>query len=572
MIERSETSRASPPEEVRGLGGGNLATRLAAGMLRWGHPRSPAPRTAAFIAVSLAWLVLGVIGWSQWRETPLGADTPGDFIYLSLWMLTAQGDVAGETLPLTLDLARWFGAAIPLLGVLFLAARQIGDTLALSLIQLWGAGHLVIVGEGRGAVEAAEAGRAEGAAVVLIDADIGEAEIEDLNQQGVLVVRDDLRASARKAALGRARRAVVVSTRPTVALSLARRAAEVMAPSADLHVQVEEPDILEMMRQSAARHAGDGPAPRPFSLAEAAARRAHEELRLWDRPGDGLHVAVLGAGPFSEGMARLALSLGWRVGRVPPRVTLWDPDGALRDRWSRMAPGVLVDLSAVYDSPPFRVDFSTAPSVGAFLTETEDATAWVVEEDVGQACAAALMASRLERGPVVVVSGERELELMLTGVETAVRGFAAGLEAAILPFTDRLAQQLHKAYEARGQEGYILVGSGDSGVKWSILPESMWAANRAAAGHVAVKVADADAAGADPREDRALLDRMAEVEHERWCAERLLNGWRPGPARDNARKLHPDLKGWSALDEPGRDKDRDGVIDAFRVARPRPRP
>ena len=50
-----------------------------------------------------------------------------------------------------------------------------------------------------------------------------------------------------------------------------------------------------------------------------------------------------------------------------------------------------------------------------------------------------------------------------------------------------------------------------------------------------------------------------------------LNGWRPGSPRDNARKLHPDLKGWSALDEPGRDKDRDGVIDAFRVARPRKR-
>lgn len=571
MIERSETSRASPPDETRGLGDGNLATRLAAGMLRWGHPRSPAPRTLAFIAVTLAWLVLGVIGWSQWRDTPLGADTPGDFLYLSLWMLTAQGDVAGETLPLALDLARWFGAAIPLLGVLFLAARQIGDALALSLIQLWGAGHLVIIGHGRGAVEAAEAGRTEAAAVVLIDPDIGEAEIEDLNQQGVLVVRDDLRASARKAALARARRAVVVSDQPTVALSLARRASEVMAPEADLHVQVEEPDILEMMRQSAARQTGPGPAPRPFSLAESAARRAHEELRLWDRGEAGLHVAVLGAGAFSEAMARLALSLGWRVGRAPPRVSLWDPDGALRDRWSRMAPGALGDLSRVYDSAPFRIDFSKAATVGAFLAETEAATAWVVEGDVGQACAAALLASRLPRGPVVIVSGERELEVMLAGVETTARGFSAGLEAAILPYTDRLAQQLHLAYEARGREGYIEVGSADSAVRWSILPESLWAANRAAAGHVAVKLADADAAGADPREDRALLDRMAEVEHERWCAERLLNGWRPGAARDNALKLHPDLKGWTALDEPGRDKDRDGVIDAFRVGRPRPR-
>ena len=81
-------------------------------------------------------------------------------------------------------------------------------------------------------------------------------------------------------------------------------------------------------------------------------------------------MAVLGDGAFSEAMARQALSLGWRVGRPPPRVTLWDPDGTLQDRWSRTAPGALGDLSAVYDSAPFRIDFSRAASVGAFLEET----------------------------------------------------------------------------------------------------------------------------------------------------------------------------------------------------------
>lgn len=556
-------------ERGSGLGEGNLWAWLAARMLRWGHPRSPVRRTVILIGLVIVWSVLSMIGWNAWEPGAgrIQSGQASDLPYLALWLLTPQGDVWGR-MPLALDLARYVGAAIPLLGIIFLVARQIGDALSESLMLLAGADHLVVIGEGREAAQAAETARAEGAAVVLIDPSVTDPQAEDLNQLGVLVIRDDLRAATRKSALKRARRVVVVGPDAAANLSLADRAGQVMdGDVSDLHVQVEDEDILEMMRQSAAAHGGPGPAPRPFSLAAAAARHANATLRLWDRPA-GLHLATLDAGPFSQAMVRQTLTLGWRVGRPPPRVTLWDPDGDIEDRWRRMAPGALGDLSGVYDSPPFAIVFSHARSVGAFLEEAADADCWVVESDVGVACAAALLASRMDQPPVVVVAGEQPLGAMLPGVQTAVSGFAAGLEAAILPLPDRQAQRLHGAYENRGREGYIELGSGESGVRWSILPESLWAANRSAAAHIPVKLADADAAGADPRDDRALLERMAETEHERWCAERLLNGWRPGQ-RDNRLKLHPGLAGWKYLDEPTRQKDRDGVIDAFRVARPR---
>lgn len=556
-------------ERGSGLGEGNLWAWLAARMLRWGHPRSPLRRTVILTSLVILWSILSMIGWNAWEpgDGRIQSGQASDLPYLALWLLTPQGDVWGE-MPLALDLARYVGAAIPLLGIIFLAARQIGDALAESLMQLAASDHLVVIGEGRDAAIAAETARNEGAAVVLIDPTVTEPQAEDLNQIGVLVIRDDLRASTRKSALRRARRVVVVGPNAGSNLSLASRAAAVMdAEASDLHVQVEDEDILEKLRQSAAAHEGPGPAPRPFSLAAAAARLANEQLRLWDRSG-GLHVAALDAGPFCQAMIRQALLLGWRVGRVPPRATLWDPSGEVEDRWRRMAPGALGDLSQVYDSPPFRIVFSRAASIGAFLDEVSDADCWVVESDVGVACAASLLASRMEDGPIVVVAGEQPLGGVLSGVHTAVSGFAAGLEPAILPTVDRQAQRLHGAYESRGRDGYIELGSDASGVRWSILPESLWSANRAAAAHIPVKLADAEAAGADPRDDRDLLERMAELEHERWCAERLLNGWRPGE-RDNQLKLHPGLAGWQYLDEPTRQKDRDGVIDAFRVARPR---
>jgi hypothetical protein len=52
------------------------------------------------------------------------------------------------------------------------------------------------------------------------------------------------------------------------------------------------------------------------------------------------------------------------------------------------------------------------------------------------------------------------------------------------------------------------------------------------------------------------IEIMAEMEHGRWCVEKLLDGWRLAEVKDEDRKRHPDLIGWEDLDETTRDKDR----------------
>ena len=57
------------------------------------------------------------------------------------------------------------------------------------------------------------------------------------------------------------------------------------------------------------------------------------------------------------------------------------------------------------------------------------------------------------------------------------------------------------------------------------------------------------------------IERMAELEHGRWNAERLRDGWRPGP-RDDVRKTHNCIVSWAELpDGPDGIKryDRDSV-------------
>jgi hypothetical protein len=64
-----------------------------------------------------------------------------------------------------------------------------------------------------------------------------------------------------------------------------------------------------------------------------------------------------------------------------------------------------------------------------------------------------------------------------------------------------------------------------------------------------------------PRFSPAELQRMAELEHGRYNVERLAQGWRYGPKRDNDKKLHPLITPWTALPESEKKKDRDAVLE-----------
>ncbi len=57
------------------------------------------------------------------------------------------------------------------------------------------------------------------------------------------------------------------------------------------------------------------------------------------------------------------------------------------------------------------------------------------------------------------------------------------------------------------------------------------------------------------------VDRLARIEHERWCAQRTGAGWSYGPVRDDASKLHPSLVPWERLSVSEQDKDRDVVTN-----------
>lgn len=62
-----------------------------------------------------------------------------------------------------------------------------------------------------------------------------------------------------------------------------------------------------------------------------------------------------------------------------------------------------------------------------------------------------------------------------------------------------------------------------------------------------------------------LIDKIAEDVHERWSFGRYSSGWRYGEKRDDEKKLHPDLRPYSELDDEEKSYDRNTAVQSIKL-------
>jgi hypothetical protein len=88
------------------------------------------------------------------------------------------------------------------------------------------------------------------------------------------------------------------------------------------------------------------------------------------------------------------------------------------------------------------------------------------------------------------------------------------------------------------------------------LPEEFKEANRGFVRHIPIKLACLGYTMMPRLENEPpfelsepQIEKLAEMEHERWLDEKIEFGWRYGPARDNFKKIHPALLPWKRLSQ-----------------------
>jgi len=130
---------------------------------------------------------------------------------------------------------------------------------------------------------------------------------------------------------------------------------------------------------------------------------------------------------------------------------------------------------------------------------------------------------------------------------------------------ETIARAIHENYR---QAHVGEIGQYESSMtEWDELLDSLKDSNRQQADHILEKLLQVGCAVHKVGHPSVLsimftnreVEIMAEMEHERWNAERLLNGWRLGKKKDATRKITPYLVPWSALPDEVKELDRQPV-------------
>ncbi|MES2302097.1 MAG: RyR domain-containing protein, partial [Pseudomonadota bacterium] len=138
---------------------------------------------------------------------------------------------------------------------------------------------------------------------------------------------------------------------------------------------------------------------------------------------------------------------------------------------------------------------------------------------------------------------------------------------------DLIARAIHEFYlEGRLGDGEKL-GARESLHEWEDLPERYRADNRMVADCYQLKLRDIGCRTIARNNHRFPVFRLrqdeeedlARAEHDRWMVAKLADGWRYGPVRDDAARLHPDIVPFDDLSEAIKDLDREQVRVITRI-------
>ncbi|HLK25686.1 MAG TPA: RyR domain-containing protein [Caulobacteraceae bacterium] len=478
-------------------------------------------------------------------------------------------------------IARWTGAFAVITSLLAVAAL-LHEQLATSLAR-WLKQDVILIGGPDRASGAFEIAHARRRSVLWLGAPA-------FGTAGLAAIALQWPAGDRPRTVGAhakgARYVLVVDDNDADALALAR-AARAAAPAAQMTLLMNDTRLADEVAVTLNDHRT-----RVFSIASVAARAlhaAHPPFLIASGAGQPrVHALIIGFGTVGQEILHDLIINCRTTGLGPPRIVIVDPrakakEGVLRVRAPELdqcAECVFIDGeigAAALRPEPGQIGLALAaggPLTLVYVCLSRDAAAL----STASVLQSLLRAADVERPPIFVRL--REPGVLSLPANEHGEGLSAltpfGDIRSVLATTEFLADAPDAAARAY-HEAYIASLPPEEKDKpaarpWDELAEVFRRSNRHAVAHIPAVLASAGialehSAGSLPRippgrklfEDASQLEALAELEHERWSAERRMDGWRACPLaqkQDRQRRLHPDLRPYGELPDGTKEFDR----------------
>jgi hypothetical protein len=521
-----------------------------------------------------------------------------------LHMPHLEGDIN-----LPLELGRWFAAgSVGFATVLALHRLFTRELQWLGLV--WRRGHVVVCGLGEVGTRMALEYRKNGFNVVAVEEDVASRNIDTAEAHGVTVIVGDARDAAvlREARAHKATQILAVCTEDdtNVAIVVAagllcsnkkapkrKTACFLLAADPALRIELNALPLYPELKDRFHLQAGW------IDMPDLMARRVFHDhpmdfSGIRESSRHRVHVMIIGSGHMAEAIAVKALQLGHFANGSRLKLTVLAPDAEtfLQNLMSRHLHGEpWYDGKAVNMAFENRDLWKTLSKEWAsddlltvfFCTEPREIP---VERQDWINLSAALRAGRHIEPASKESSAPAEIQILAYLRERS--GFGALLKASPLHWNGRplihvfglkdesysietllreeqdiIARELHDDFHKRhGEE------------PWAELEEDLRDSNRQAADHIPIKlrafgyrivpIADWPHHG-----DKRItsfdteIPILAEMEHNRWCAERWLAGWQFGNPVDQKekveKKINRNLVPWEDLDKTEKEKDPEQI-------------